>query len=507
MPAAIPMRRIPILLLLFLFIPTAVLLSQKLLTNQLIHGSSTFGGRPFTGVKWVEEGAKYWFQKFDTSTRSNNIYTFRLSDKTTELVVDASKLRVKADDPTFRYSSYGWSPDEKSVLLVSAPPERQYLSRLTPAGNLYLYSMTSKSFRQLTFVSQPQYNQKFSPDGKQVGFVRGNNLFVLDLESGRETQLTTDGTEHIINGKFDWVYEEEFGISDGWQWSPDGSKIAFWRLDENRVPEFHLMDFMTLRADVRTMRYPKSGDPNSIVKIGVMTVSTKNAVWMDLGTDDDIYIPRMQWVNASTLSIERLNRAQNKLEVLSGNVETGATRTVFTEEEKTWLNVRHDSRMLNASGELIWISEKDGYAQIYDVDATGVMRQVTRGAWEVVGINGVDTRTKIVYFTATAKTPLEHQFYSVHLDGSEMKQITQDGFSHSINLAPDAKHFLDTYSNGTTPPSTALSTIAGKLIMSPESNEGSALKEYDGPRFPCAPCRESGSGARPCSSRPSGCEG
>ncbi|MBI3587236.1 MAG: alpha/beta fold hydrolase [Ignavibacteriales bacterium] len=471
---------IVVCILIPLFIQQALSQESKVFSVKQLYGSNEFAGKTLSGVKWIEGGKKFSYQESDAATRVTNIWTYNVADGKREMIVDAKSLVLNAGDPPFRFTTYQWSPDERQILFVSAPPERQYLSRLTPAGNLFLYELSTKAFRRLTNTDVPQYNQKFSPDGKKLGFVRSNNIYILDLSTGQETQLTSDGMEHIINGRFDWVYEEELGISDGWQWSPDGKMIAYWQLDENRVPEFHLMDFMTMRADVTTMRYPKAGDPNSTVKIGVLNVETKKTVWMDLGTNDDIYIARIHWTNKpNMLAMQRLNRAQNKIELLMGDITTGKTNVMFTDEEKTWIEVQDDFKFLKGSEQFLWSSEKDGFRHLYLYDVNGkLVRQLTKGAWDVDGITRVDEKNKLIYFTAYEKTPLERHFYSIRFDGKDMKRITPGDYTYGANLAPDNKNFIATYSNVNTPPKIALYTTGGKQVRMIEENNVNALKEY-----------------------------
>ncbi|MEK6565353.1 MAG: DPP IV N-terminal domain-containing protein, partial [Bacteroidota bacterium] len=184
---------------------------QKLFTVQDVHGSAKFSGKSLQGVRWMKDGKRFSFQELDTTSRAVNVWSYSVSDGKREMVAEAKALVLNAVDPPFRFTTYQWSPDEEEILFVSAPPEKQYLSRLTPGGNFFLYEVASKTFRRLTNVSEAQYNQKLSPDGKWLGFVRGNNIHLINLASGQESQLTSDGLQHIINGKFDWVYEEEFG--------------------------------------------------------------------------------------------------------------------------------------------------------------------------------------------------------------------------------------------------------------------------------------------------------
>ncbi len=445
---------------------------QQSPTIQDIFGSSKYSTDSLSGIRWIDGGKAFSYQQYDSVKKATQVWKYALASGKREVLIDASTLYNDTSKAVLRYTSYQWSPDEQKVLFVSAHPERQYFSRFTPAENYFLYDLKRKNLRRLTNINETQYNQKFSPDGSKLGFVRGNNIYYIDLAQGVENQLTTDGTEHLINGKFDWVYEEEFDISDGWAWSPDGASIAYWQLDENRVPEYHMIDFMTKRSEVETMRYPKAGDTNSIVRIGTVSLKTKKTVWMDIGKEEDVYIPRMQWFpDGKRLLIQRLNRLQNKLEFLEANIESGKSSVLLTEESKTWIEEGYEAFLLKSGKQFFRISDKDGYAHIFLVDlVTKKTTQITKGEWEVEGISGIDEDRQVIYFTASVKTPIERHFYSIRYDGTGMKQLTAEGFTHSPNLAPDEQNFLDTYSNTNMPPKIEVVSTDGKKNQIVEEN-------------------------------------
>ncbi|MEK7249090.1 MAG: S9 family peptidase, partial [Bacteroidota bacterium] len=306
-------------------------------------------------------------------------------------------------------------------------------------------------------------------DGENIGFVRANNLFVMDIASGKEAQLTFDGSDNILNGKFDWVYEEEFSIIDGWQWSPDSKRIAFWRLDQSAVPAFPLVRYSEkdAHAEVETMRYPKAGDPNSLVQIGVVSVEDKKMLWLNLGTNPDIYIPRIQWTNdPNILSVQRLNRGQDTLEVMLANVSNGSMKTILTETDSAWLEIESDDlTFLKKSKQFVWTSFRDGYTHIYLYSLDGKLeRQVTKGEWDVTEVVGVDEDRRLVYFVAARESPLDRHLYSIQFDGTGMKRLTQEAGWHSARLSPDKKTFIDTYSGAVRPTQIWLKKTDGSLV-------------------------------------------
>ncbi len=451
---------------------------KKGLTLDDIFNSAKFSGKTVNGVHWLKDGAHYSYYERDTSAKATNIFVYGVREKSGTLLLSTAALKLNPADPPFRFTTYQWAPDEKQILFISAPPEREYLSRLTPAGNIFLYDLPSQSFRRLTNVADPQYNVKLSPDGKFVGFVRNNNIYTIEIASGAEHQLTTDGAEHIINGKFDWVYEEEFEISDGWQWSPDSKHIAFWRLDENRVPEYTLTEWDSLHLQLIPMRYPKAGEPNSIVKIGVVDIQSSSTKWMDLGTNDDMYIPRILWtLDPTVLSIQRMNRGQNVLELLYADISTGTTRTVLRETDDKWVDVTNDLTFLK-DDKFIWPSERDGYRHLYLYKNDGILlNQITKGRWDVESFYGVDEKAGDVYYSSAEVSPLERQIYKIQLDGKNKQRLTTIPGTHSANFSPSRQYFLDTYSNISTPPKIALVRNDGNTLSMIEENTNPALHD------------------------------
>ncbi len=442
--------------------------------------SGKFTPKSIRGFQWMEHGKSYSYLETDTAKKQTDIWKYEISSGKKVKIVDGSKLILSEGEKPFSIQNYFWSPDEKMLLFTGSLVARS----LKTGGNIFLYDMSSGRFKQLTHSEQNQMNFKFNPDGKKIGLVRANNIFVLDIESGKEQQLTSDGAEHILNGHFDWVYEEEFSIIDGWQWSPDGSSIAYWQLDENRVPEFPIMNFLPLHEDVTRMRYPKPGDPNSIVRIGVVSLATERTTWMDIGapfdTSQDVYIPRISWVpRVNKLMIHRLNRQQNKLDVLVADPTTGTSKTILTEVEKTWVDIKTDYVFLKKSDNFIWSSERDGYLHLYLYGFDGkLVRQLTQGSWDVDKVAGVDEQRGKVYFTASVVSPIDRSLYAVSLEGQGFKRITKQDGNHAINMSPDASVFLDTYSDANTSPSVELCKNDGARIATILGGGIDALKEY-----------------------------
>ena len=470
-------RIIRLALLLLLATSANALGTEKTLTVHDIYGSSLFSAKSVQGIQWMKSGNRFsYLDVADTSTKLRSIWIYDVKSGKREIAVNAKDLLLPGGTEPFRITTYAWSPAEDQILFTETLPARS----LKTGGAFYLYDMKTKSFRQITQTKEPQSIIQFSPDGKHIGFVRENNLFVYDLTSGSEKQLTHDGSATIINGQFDWVYEEEFEIINGYRWSPDSRRIAFWRLDISHEPVYPITDFMPLHPGIEEQRYPNPGDTNAVVKIGVVAVAAGGTKWMDIGTDTDVYIPRIQWTqDPNVLSIQRLNRRQNVLDLLFADVTTGATRAVITERDSAWVSIRNDLTFLKSKRQFIWSSERSGFLHLYLYDYDGkLVNQVTSGDWEVSDFEGVDERRDLVYFTSTKNSPLERQLYSLKLNGRGLTQISRNRGTHSVSFSPTFAYYLDSYSNIETPTQQILLESNGNVVRVLEANPLSPMRDY-----------------------------
>ncbi|MGD1840794.1 MAG: S9 family peptidase [Thermonemataceae bacterium] len=324
----------------------------------------------------------------------------------------------------------------------------------------------------------------FSPDGQQVAYVRDNNLFLMNLKDQQEITITKDGKlNEIINGSTDWVYEEEFGFAKAFFWSSDSKKVAYYRFDESAVKEYNMQVWDALYPTDYRFKYPKAGEENASVEIWVYDITTKNSQKMDIGSEQDIYIPRVQWTkDANLLSIRRMNRLQNQLDLLHADVRTGKATTVLTENSKAYVDVEFtdDLTYLEKGKQFIHASEKSGYKHLYLYNLSGKMiRPITTGNWEVSEIAGIDEKKQLIYFTATKESPLERHLYVVPFKGGTVKKLSQVKGTHSINMSKDQQYYIDAHSTANTPPVTSLrSAKDGKLIKVLEENK--AIQEKMG---------------------------
>jgi dipeptidyl-peptidase-4 len=353
--------------------------------------------------------------------------------------------------------------------------------RHSTEAQYYVYDLASKKLRPLSGLAGMQRNAKFSPDGNKVGFVRHNNIFIVDLATGLESQHTFDGSDDIINGQFDWVYEEEFGIADGWLWSPDSKHIAFWRLDQSRETAFPIEYMMSKYPSVFWLKYPKAGETNAAVQIRVRDLDKRETQGIDLGEETDIYVPRIQWTpNPAVLSIQRLNRLQNKLDLMFADVQSGAAHVVLSEKDPCWVDVSDDLIFLQKKEQFIWTSERSGYLHAYLYDFNGrLLYPLTSGEWELSALHGLDETTGWLYATGKKNGVVDQNVYRASLDGKKFERLSQRPGWHASNFSPNFKHVIGTFSDARTPPQISLRKPDGQLVRWLEKNENTALAQYE----------------------------
>ena len=307
---------------------------KKQLTVEDIYGSTKFSGKKLREVYWLPDSAAFTYLEGNPDTKLSDIYLYNISMAEKKMILEGSSIKYKGE--SIWISSYEWSPDQK-YLLISGPKKKIW--RRSGESSYYIYDLDNKTVTAIANENASIQYAKISPDGNSAAYMLDNNLFVADIKTGKAKALTLDGNSDILNGVFDWVYEEEFSSADAWRWSPDGKKITFWSLDQTNVKPFiYMLDQLPRYNVAHTIKYPKVGETNSTIKIGVVDIKTGRITWMDLGEERDIYIPRIEWTNSSnTLGIERLNRKQNKLELLFADVSSGKTKLILTDTDPAWV--------------------------------------------------------------------------------------------------------------------------------------------------------------------------
>lgn len=370
------------------------------------------------------------------------------------------------------FEQYEFNHQEDKILLLNSL-ERIY--RRSFRAEYFVYDLKSKQNVQLSKQGKQSY-ATFSPDGSKVAFVRDNNLFMVDLTTMTETAITTNGKKNeIINGATDWVYEEEFGFAKAFFWSPDSKKIAFYTFDERQVKEYNMQVWRGLYPEDYRFKYPKAGEKNAIVGISVYFLDSKETRTIDLGSEKDIYVARLQWTaNPNLLAIRKLNRLQNKLELIHADVQKNTQNVILTEEDKAYVDVEfcEDLHYLQNGKEMIVASERDGFKHFYLYSIDGkLIRQITKGNWEASKLIGLDEKKRLLYFTATKESPLERYLYVVSLDKGNERQILTTKGTHEVTMSADCRFFMDDYSTANTPPVFSLYEVSGKKIKDLENNE------------------------------------
>jgi dipeptidyl-peptidase 4 len=400
-----------------------------------------------------------------------------VKNEAVETIVDLSNIKPEGEENTIDIENYSFSPDERKVL-VETETDRIY--RRSSKSRYYLYDLSTKKLRSLS--SGKQSYADFSPDGMKVAFVRENNLFYIDLPSGKEIQVTSDGINNeVINGSTDWVYEEEFEFTKAFFWSPDGSKLAFYRFNEKEVKEYNMQLWTGLYPEDYRFKYPKAGEKNSEIKIKLYDIATSSTKEIDLGNDKDIYIPRIKWADKDRLSILRMNRHQNFLEIILAGFSSTSTQTIYSEKNDAYIEINDDLTFLKDGAHFVLTSEKDGYRHIYKYDMKGnIVAQLTKGNWEVDKFLGVDESKGIVYYTSSEVSPLERHLYRTDLTGKSTKKLSRKKGTHEIEMSSSFRFYLDNHSTANSPNVSSLHESSGKelKVLSGNAELKNKISEY-----------------------------
>ena len=441
---------------------------KKNITLEDIWTKGTFAAGGVYGLVSMNDGIHY------STLAEGKVLQYEYAKASLPEVV-VSENDLKTDGKIIPIDDYQFSPNETKILIATGTEQ---IYRHSTRENYYVYDRKTKV---LTAVSngEKQMYASFSPDGTKVGFVRGNNIFIKDLASGKETQVTVDGSyNNIINGATDWVHEEEFAFSTAYFWSPDSKKIAYYKFDESKVKEFSFNEFnKQLYPTEYKFKYPKAGEDNSIVTIHVYDLVSTSDKLIDIGTETNQYIPRVKWTkDPGILSIVRMNRYQNKLDLLFNNVAKGESKLVYTESCDTYIDI-HESQ-----GDYVYFSadklnfyimqERDGYNHIYRYDMTGkLVNQVTKGNWDVVNFQGIDEKTKTIFYTASETTATEKDIYSIKTDGTGKKKVSTEKGTHVPEFSKGMKYYINTFSTANKPSFISIYDSKGKQIRILENND------------------------------------
>ncbi len=464
--------RIPkFVLTLFLVGTSAIFAQEKQVTLEDIW-SGTFSQERLESLNSLNNGTEYIVLNQDKQSKSSSIdiYDYKSGEKKGSLL-NSSDLSELSN-----FQSYELSQDENMVLLAT---EVDQIYRRSSQGIFYIYDVKSKELKKLSEnkVQEPT----FSPDNSKVAYVFENNIFVKNLASGKETQVTKDGKNNeVINGVTDWVYEEEFSFVRGFDWNAEGTKLAFLRFDEIAVPEFS-MDIIgkDLYPTTSTFKYPKAGEANAVVSLHMYDVASAKTSDINLGDYKDFYIPRIKWTNnPDVLSVQVLNRHQNNLDLIFVNAKNNEAKIVLNEKDAAYVDITDNLTFL-ADNSFIWTSEKDGYNHIFHYDKSGkLLNKITKGEWEVTNYYGFNPKSKKIYYQSTENGSVNRDVYSINTDGSKKTRLSQKVGTNNADFSADFTYFINTYNSTTTPNEYTLHNAeTGKLVRKIKDN--SDLKDLE----------------------------
>lgn len=357
--------------------------------------------------------------------------------------------------------------------------------------DLFVLDLEESTFRRLTETDAKEKSARFSPDANKIAFVRENDLYAYDVSHHKEIRLSRDGSDTILNGTLSWVYWEEiFGRHDiAYWWSQDSKAIAYLHTDQSPVGVMHFVDFKPQTPRLITQRYPKAGQHNPKVKVGIVELEEPHAVWASIDTADYEYIVRVKWLPENRrLSIQTLNREQTELNLYFADRSTGGTQHILTETDEGWVRVNNDLHFLKNRDEFLWVSERSGYAHLYRYTLRGkLVNQLTDGDWALRAsgsgqrldrtVSAVDEENGWVYFTALKKSNIERHLYRIRFDGTDMQRLSQKAGTHRISFSPDARYYFDTYSSDHTPPSFNLHKNDGGLVANITDSRKEVLEQ------------------------------
>ena len=405
-------------------------------------------------VVWIEGGERFSYYEFNPQTQVQEIRAYSPGDGSDELIFTPVNLTFPGTDNPFQYRSFQWSSDFGFLLFQTGFIP---IYRYSGISDYYYYSIADES---LELVAEDAFTAELSPDGTRIGYGQEGELFVYDLTSGEERQLTFDAEENLFNGRFGWVYEEEFGKVQAWEWSPDSRHIAYWQSDERHVERFISTDYEGQYPEYTDIPYPKVGEENPTIRIGVADVESGDQRWIDHDMKDG-YIPRIYWTSDSDqLALVDLNRTQNHLQLWFYDIQSGEGRLVMEEQSEVgWIDVFDFFAGIDDyfffpedREEFLWISDRDGWSHIYRYDYSGeLINQVTEGEWEVTNVHAVNSDKERIWYTSTETSPLERHLYSIAFDGSGKQKYSQEPGTHSISMGQDGRFYIDRYSNTETP--------------------------------------------------------
>lgn len=428
----------------------------------------------FAQPHWIESGQAYTsLEASPKYKKATDIVRYETRSGKRSILIDAQKLIPAGKRKPLNIRSYQWSGN-KQQLLVFTNARRVW--RYPTKGDYWVLNIKTGKLTQLgkNLPGSSLMFAKFSPDNQKVAYVSKHNMYVENLASHKITQLTTNGTDRLINGTFDWAYEEEFDARDGFRWSPDSKQIAFWQVDARKIRNFYMINNTdSVYSHLIPVQYPKVGETPSACRIGIISASGGNTKWLAIpGNNQQNYLPRMMWTKKpGTVIVQQVNRKQNHLKVWSCNTYSGKATRIYQEKETAWIDVvnRNDWKWLKKGNEFTWTTEKDGWRHVYRISKDGKNQNlITQGNFDAVNVLEIDPKGGYCYFIASPDNPVQRYLYRAPLykkgKATRLTPKNQPG-NHRYNVAPGGKYAIHTYSTANMPPITELITLPNHKVI------------------------------------------
>ncbi|WP_069130547.1 S9 family peptidase [Rhodohalobacter halophilus] len=446
------------------------------LQHALFSGGQLIGERGPKNVKWIAEGESFSYLEQNLQHFAPEIRIYNPATETDTLLFHPAEYTFPDSDIPFHFEKYEWSDDGKKILFqTNFSPQYRY----SGSSDFYLFDRESDDLNLITFSA---HNAEISPNGQYIAYHRDGEMFLYEISTESSQKLTTGSEPHLYNGRFGWVYEEEFGLAQAWEWSHDSRYIAYWQTDERHVERFISTDYEGTYPEYTDIPYPKAGSENPSINIGVIDIETGRNHFLDVGNEGGL-IPRIYWTaNSGELAVIWMNRQQTELKLYLFDVNTGQRKMVYDEKpEWGWIDIYLSPEGLknmfyfpDDRQEFFRISDRDGFNHIYRYDYNGTMlNRVTEGAWEVTNLFTIDTEAETIFFESTEQSPLERDLYSIRFDGSEKVHYTRQAGRHNINMSPNGVYYIDKWSDVTTPVNVELYTTRspGKKLVTFTKNK------------------------------------
>lgn len=440
-------------------------------------------------IKWEKQGDTFY------SAVKNEIFRHSLPNTEGEKLISTAQLSPKGQAP-LSITDFAFSTDGQKVLIYT---NTKAVWRLQTQGDYWVYEIQTGKLTQVgeELSDSSLRFAKFAPDASKVAFVSEFNLYVQDLTSSQITALTTDGTRKLINGTFDWAYEEEFACRDGFQWSPDSKRISFWQIDANQIRDYYMINTTdSIYSQIIPVEYPKVGESPSPARIGVIELANKKLTWLNIpGDPQQHYLPRMEWNSPELLLVQQLNRKQNHSKILGVNVKDNVANLIFEEQDETWIDVlsswentygltyRHEFKWINSGKEFLWFSEKDGWRHLYRIDLSGKVTPVTYGNYDVINLLHFNEKENSLYFHASPDNATQKYLYKAKLDGkgtAERVTPTDLPGTHSYVISPSGKYGMHQFSNSSTRPASEWISLPKHQPLDPSQSIASKLPANQG---------------------------